>query len=122
MFSEEMNLSLEEEVTEPKLKEMLFFMKNGKIPGLDNVTVEFFKSFYDLLKDDLLLVVKESQKEGRVHGPLNSTFLCLIPKKQCPSSFEDYRPIAYYNVIYKLISKIISRRLRLMLSASIREE
>jgi hypothetical protein len=74
------------------------------------------------LKNDLLLVVRESQKEGRIHGPLNATFLCLIPKKQCPSSFEDYRTIACCNVIYKLISKIISRRLRPMLSAFIGEE
>jgi hypothetical protein len=122
VFSEEMNLSLEEEVTEPELRATLFSMKNGKIPGPDGVTVELFKAFYDHLKNDLLLVVRESQKEGRIHGPLNATFMCLIPKKQCPSSFEDYRPIACCNVIYKLISKIISRRLRPMLSAFIGEE
>jgi hypothetical protein len=84
VFSEEMNLSLEEEVTEPELREALFSMKNGKIPGPDDVTVEFFKDFYDLLKNDLLLVVKESQKEGRIHDPLNTTFLCLIPKNNAP--------------------------------------
>jgi hypothetical protein len=117
-----MNLSLEEEVSEPELKESLFSMRNGKIPGPDGVTVEFFKAFYDLLKEDLLLMIRESQKEGRVHGPLNTTFLCLIPKKQCPSSFEDYRPITCCNVIYKLITKIISRRLRPMLSEIIGEE
>lgn len=88
----------------------------------DKVTVDFFKAFYDHLKNDLLLVGRESQKEGRIHGPLNATFLCLIPKKQCSSSFEDYRSIACCNVIYKLISKIISRRLRPMLSAFIGEE
>jgi hypothetical protein len=122
VFTDEMNLSLEEEVSEPELKETLFSMSNGKIPGPDRVTVEFFKAFYDLLKEDLLLMIRESQKEGRVHGPLNTTFLCLIPKKQCPSSFEDYRPIACCNVVYKLITKIISRRLRPMLSEIIGEE
>jgi hypothetical protein len=84
--------------------------------------VELFKAFYNLLKDDLLLVVKESQKEGSVHGPLNTTFLCLISEKQCPSSFEDCILIAWCNVIYKLIYNIISRILRPMLSASIGEE
>jgi hypothetical protein len=84
--------------------------------------VEFFKAFYDLLKEDMLLMIRESQKEGRIHGPLNATFMCLIPKKQFPSSFEDYRPITYCNVIYKLITKIISRRLRPMLSEIIGEE
>jgi hypothetical protein len=86
-FFEEMNLSLEEEVSEPKLKEALFSMKNEKIPSPDKVTLEFFKSFYDHLKNDFLLVVRESQNEGRIHGPVNTTFFCLIPKKQSPSSF-----------------------------------
>jgi hypothetical protein len=104
----QMNLSLEEEVSEPKLKETLFSMSNGKIPGPDGVIVEFFKAFYDFLKEDLLLMIRESQKEGRFHGPLNATFLCLIPKKQFPSSFEDYILIACCNVVYKLITKIIS--------------
>jgi hypothetical protein len=53
VFSKEMNLSLEEEVMEPKLRVALFSMKNGKIPGPDGVMVELFKSFYNLLKDDL---------------------------------------------------------------------
>jgi hypothetical protein len=122
VFTDEMNLSLEEEVTKPELKEALFSRRNGKILGPDRVTVEFFKAFYDLLKEDLLLMIRESQKEGRVHGPLNATFLCLIPTKQCPSSFEDYRSIACCNVIYKLITKIISRRIRLMLSEIIGED
>jgi hypothetical protein len=93
VFTNEMNLSLEEEVSEPKLKETLFSMSNGKILGPYGVTVEFLKAFYDILKEDLLLMIRESQKEGRVHGPLNATFVCLIPKKQFPSSFKDYRSI-----------------------------
>jgi len=117
-----MNLSLEEEVMEPELKVALFSMKNGKILGPKRVTVEFFKSFYDLLKEYMLLMIRESQKEGRIHGPLNATFPCLIPKKQFPSSLEDFRSIVCCNVICKLITKIISRRLKPMLSEIIGEE
>jgi len=122
VFTDEMNLSLKQEVTKPELKEALFSRRNGKILGPDRVTVEFFKAFYDLLKEDLLLMIRESQKEGRVHGPLNTTFMCLIPKKQCPSSFEDYKLITCCNVVYKLITNIRSRRLRTMLSEIIGEE
>ena len=62
MFSEEMNKSLEEEVTKSELKRALSSMQNGKSPGLNGFTVEFFKSFYDLLKYDLLLLARESQR------------------------------------------------------------
>ena len=38
---------------------------------------------------------------------LNSTFIALIPKKDKPLSFVDFRPISPCNLVYKLISKII---------------
>jgi hypothetical protein len=122
VFIEEMNQSLLEEVSEEELSAALSSMQNRKSPGPDGFIVEFYKSFYDLLKEDLLLVVRESHREGTVFGPLNSTFLCLIPKKQDTESFEDFLPISRCNVIYKLISKVISRILRLILSEIIGEE
>jgi hypothetical protein len=66
-----MNKSLEEEVTEPEMRHALSSTQNGKSLGSDGFTKDFFKSFYDLLKDDLLLLVREYQREGKIHGPLN---------------------------------------------------
>lgn len=97
-------------------------MQNGKSPGPNGFTIEFYKTFYDFLRDDLLLVLRDSRNKGKVYGPFNSTFLCLISKKQNPKSFDDFRPISCCNVIYKLISKFISRRLRPLLSEITREE
>jgi hypothetical protein len=94
VFSEDMNLSLEEEVTESELRVALFSMKNGKIPGPDGVTMEFYKAFYDHLKNDLLLVVRESQKEGRIHGPLMppscalSLKICVLPPLRIIDQFH----------------------------------
>jgi len=40
-------------------------MQNGKIPGPDAFTVDLFKSFYDMLKYDLLLMAREiNEKVG----------------------------------------------------------
>ena len=74
------------------------------------------------MKDDLLKVVQESQRAGKVLGALNSTFLALIPKKQNPSSFEEFRPISCCNVVYKIITKIIAQRLKPILSDIITKE
>ena len=60
-FTDEINLSLEEEVSKPELKAIFFSMRNGKSPSPNKVIVEFFKSFYDILKEDLLLMIRESQ-------------------------------------------------------------
>jgi hypothetical protein len=78
-----MNRSLEEEVKETKLCAALSSMHNGKIPGPDGFTVEFFKSFYDLLKDDLLMMVRESQRVGRIHGLLIHVLVPHPQKTKC---------------------------------------
>ena len=116
MIEEEMNIHLKAEVTEEELEKVVYSCQEGKSPGPDELTIEFFQGFYDLVKEDLLKIVQESQRVGKVLGALNFTFLALIPKKQNPASFEEFRPISYCNVVYKLIAKTIALRLKPILS------
>ena len=74
--------------------------------------VEFYLGFYDLIGKDLLMVVEESRREGFIHAPLNSMFIDLIPKKDNPGKFEDFKPISLCNCLYKIISKIIAKMLK----------
>ena len=122
ILSDEMNQALSAEVMKPKVGATLSSMQSDKSPGPDGFTMDFSKSFYEFLKEDLLEVVKESQRIGRVHGALNSTFLCLIPKKKDVVSFDDFQLISCCNVVYKLLAKIIARRLMLFFSEVIGEE
>ena len=46
---------------------------------------------------------------------LNATFLVLIPKESGTEDPGKLRPIALFNVIYKIILKVISNRLRPLL-------
>lgn len=43
---------------------------------------------------------------------VNETFLVLIPKIKIPTKVIEFRPISLYNVIWKLISKTLTRRLQ----------
>ena len=82
--------------------------KKDKSPGPDGWPVEFFLALFDLLGSEILNVVESSKLEGRVLPSLNSTFIALIPKKEKPLTFVDFKPISLCNFVYKLISKIVA--------------
>jgi hypothetical protein len=109
---EEDNKTLMEEVSEEELKEVLHSFQKDKSPGLDGWSMDFLVGLYDLIGKDILKVVEESKKNGHIHPPLNATFIALIPKKDDPQSLDDFRPISLCNCIYKVIAKIISRRIK----------
>jgi hypothetical protein len=84
--------------------------------------VEFFLSFFELVGQDLLDMVEESRIRGEVISSINSTFLALIPKVNNPTAFSDFRSIALCNLCYKIIAKVIAKRIRPILSRSLSEE
>lgn len=43
---------------------------------------------------------------------INITFLALIPKKEEANSFDLFHPLALYNFTYKIITKLITDRLK----------
>jgi len=119
---EEDNRMLMEEIEEVELGRVLHSLQKDKSPGPDGWPIEFYTGFYDLLGLDLLHVVEESRRAGIIHQPLNSTFIALIPKVDKPKSFDDYRPISLCNCVYKIISKIISKRIKRVLSKHVSGE
>lgn len=52
-----------------------------------------------------------SKGEG-ITDDINKTLLVLIPKKENLNSFSDFRSISICIVMYKLITKIASNRLK----------
>ena len=116
------NETLRKEVSALKLLATLQSFQKDTSLGPDGWPVEFYLGFYDFIGGDLLKVVEESHKEGYIHPPLNSSFIALIPKKGCLRKFKDFRTISLCNYIYKIISKVIAKRLKDALSAHIQKE
>lgn len=93
-------------VTKEELKEVVYSFQREKSPSPNGWPIIFYVGFYECIKYDLLVVVEESRTFGKVVGAFNSTFLSLIPKKDDPDTFEDFRPISLCNSIYKIIAKV----------------
>jgi hypothetical protein len=119
LFSAVEAAELYKPVTLTELKTTLSLLKKEKSPGPDGWTTEFFSHFIDLVGSDLLLMVEDARTTGKISNSLNSTFLVLIPKTDQPTSFNDFRPISLCNLVYKLIAKIISSRIKPVLERSL---
>lgn len=104
--------SLLEEITDEEIKEVIWNGKEGKVPQPDGFTLCFFKAAWEVVGLDVAVAIKHFLNTGRLLKEVNSTFISLIPKKLEASTFNDYRPIALYNFMYKFITKILANRLK----------
>jgi hypothetical protein len=52
---------------------------------------------------------------GQIPDGWNDTIISLIPKVEKPEKVTDLRPISLCNVVYKVVSKVLSNRLRQVL-------
>nr|GEV62696.1 hypothetical protein [Tanacetum cinerariifolium] len=74
----------------------------------DYMEDEIKKTIFDI--DDHKARVMEFFKSWKLPGEVNSTLFSLVPKVDTPHKNFEFRPIAYYDVIYKCIN--ISKILR----------
>ncbi|CAA7058134.1 unnamed protein product [Microthlaspi erraticum] len=92
----EMNETLISDPTPTEIKEALFSISPDKAPGPDGFSACFFQTHCE-------------------------TYIRLIPKVLSPKSVAEYKPIALCNVDYKVISKILTKRLQPILHSIISE-
>lgn len=110
------------EFTQEEVSNFIKSMAKDKSPGPDGWTIELFQHFFDLIGSEITEVVDEYRRKGEVYSPFNATFIALIPKKENPETFEDFRPISLCNSIYKIIAKVIAIRIKPILTRCISSE
>jgi len=95
-----------------EVKAAVWDCDNYKCPGPDGINFGFIKTFWDMLKDDVMSFLVEFHKNGRLAKGINSTFIALIPKIDSPQWLNDFRPISLVGSMYKILAKVLANRLR----------
>jgi hypothetical protein len=122
IISAEEDTELYKPVTLSELKGILHHFKKERSPGPDGWTSEFFIHFFDLVGEDLLQMVEDTRLKGKIHGGTKCHLSGFDSKRNKPALLQRFRPISLCNLIYKLISKVISNRIKPFLDRCISAE
>ena len=118
---DEDRLELEKRFELQEIKEAIWECDWNKSPGPDGFNFNFFKKFWDVVKNDIWRMFNEFYDNGVLARGCNASFLALIPKVDSPLGLNDYRPISLVASIYKMISKVLAGRLKRVISRIIEE-
>ena len=110
--SQEMNNRLCAEFTEKEISDSLFQMGPLKAPGKDGFPARFFQKNWAVMKEEIVMAVREFFRTSNMPQGVNDTVIVLIPKVDDPVRLTDFRPISLCNVIYKIVAKCLVNRLR----------
>ena len=100
------------DLTQQELLDALNKMKTDRSPGLDGLTVEFYRSFWPKLGGIVFNSIKHAQNQKKMSLSQRRGLIKLIPKKdKSPFQVSNWRPITLLNVDFKLVSKALSIRL-----------
>lgn len=111
-LSETEAIGMIREVTDNEIKEAVFEIGDMKAPGPDGFSSVFFKKSWGVIGADVCAAIKEFFITGKLLKEINATVITLVPKTQQPLKVSEFRPISCCNVIYKMISKILTNRIK----------
>jgi len=77
------------------------------------------KFAWDIIKEDVGNAVKDFHAWGKWPREINASLILLIPKVDNPQHLNEYRSISLVDVVYKIVSIILSNRLKSVLDESL---
>ncbi|KAK1308956.1 hypothetical protein QJS10_CPA09g00001 [Acorus calamus] len=98
-----------------EIESITFSLKSSNAPGSDGFSGYFYHACWDIIHSDIILAIQDFFRDRKILKATNTTFIALIPKGPNPSTVKDFRPISLCNQWYKIMSKIIARRIASLL-------
>jgi hypothetical protein len=116
-----MNADLIKEYSNEEIKTTLFQMGPMKAPGPDGFPALFYQNHWNFLETDLCHAIRSFLHGGSLPEGFCDSIIVMIPKVTNPEHLKNFRPISLCNVLYKIASKVLANRLKLILPFVISE-
>lgn len=104
-----------------EVKAVVFDLGALKAPGPDGFSGSFYQAYWEIVKEIIVSATSQSWTSAKMSPHINCTYLALIPKVDNPEVASQFRPIALCNFGYKILTKIISNKLKLFMPDLITE-
>ena len=103
-------------MTQEECLKALNEFKNEKSPGTDGLQAEFYKHFWEELHTDMLQCFDYAYDSGKLSISQRRGIITLIPKPNKDTTvLDNLRPISLLNTDYKILTKVIAKRLEKVL-------
>ena len=103
-------------VTEKECYDAIMSMACDKSPGTDGLPVNFYRMFWDDLKELVCNVFNTCFHDGELCPSMKRGIITLLPKKDKDTMLlKNWRPISLLNTDYKILAKILASRLQKVL-------
>ena len=86
-------------------------MQSGKSPGIDGLTADFYKAFWDILGKDLLDTMAFCMDRGEMTPTQRHAVITCLYKKGDKQQISNWRPVSLLNVDYKIFTKAIANKI-----------
>jgi hypothetical protein len=90
-------------------------MPSNHAPGPDGFNGNFFKKCWSIIRENVLRLCKDFTAGTLNLASINSSLITLIPKKGCPQTVNDFRPISLLNYSLKFLTKLLANRLQIVI-------
>ena len=122
-ISEENKQVCDKAITIKEVGEALQGLKNGKSPGSDGFTADFYKFFWTMLHPVVFDSLTHALEKGQLSIDQKRGIINLIPKKdKDPRLLKNWRPISLLNTDYKIITKLLANRVKEVLPTVINSD
>ena len=105
----------EQNISNQELNKAIKALKIGKSPGFDGIPSEFYKKYWNQIKNCFYEVIKEIELTEELCISMYRGVICLLFKQGDRDEIGNWRPITLLNTDYKIIAIIYANRLKTVL-------
>jgi hypothetical protein len=104
------------DIEDEEIRKAVFSMNPWKAPGPDGFPAGFYQKSWNIVGRSVCDFVKKVWYNPLLLREVNFTDICLIPKVEHPENIQQFRPISLCNTIYKIVSKVLTNRIKQTIS------